>query len=66
MGKIMSFLNGKKTSIATVINLGVSFLVLRNKIDIPTAVWINSVLVALGLTANISNAVIAKKNDKFS
>ena len=60
MRKIWAFLQGKKTSIATISGAVLIYLLNNGKIDAETAQLISVLLAGLGLTANIGNAVIMK------
>ncbi len=54
MGKIIEFLSGKKTTIATIIGALVVFLIGRGYIAQDVAELISAIMIALGLTANIT------------
>lgn len=54
MNKILIWLSGKKTTIATVISALVIFLVGRGLIAQDVAELISAIMIALGLTANIA------------
>ena len=56
LGKIIEFLSGKKTTIATVIALIVVFCVNRGYLASDIAELISAIMVALGLTANVLTA----------
>lgn len=60
MKAFWSFLQGKKTSIATILDAIVIFLLNRGCIDADIAQLISVILVALGLTANVGNAIALK------
>lgn len=49
-------INGRKTSIATILNLLNGFAMTKGYYDSDTMILISSILVALGLTANAVNA----------
>ena len=61
MNKILIWLSGKKTTIATVISALVIFLIGRGLIAQDVAELISAVMIALGLTANIATNKIYKK-----
>ena len=54
MNKILMWLSGKKTTIATVISALVIFLIGRGLIAQDVAELISTIMIALGLTANIA------------
>jgi len=54
MKKILIWLSGKKTTIATVISALVIFLIGRGLIAQDVAELISTIMIALGLTANIA------------
>ena len=54
MNKILIWLSGKKTTIATVISALVIFLIGRGLIAQDVAELISAIMIALGLTANIA------------
>lgn len=56
MDKILLFLSGKKTTIVAIINAVMVFLSGRNLIAPDVALLISSLLVALGLVANVATA----------
>ena len=62
MGKIWDFLQGKKTSIATISGAILIFLLNRGTIDAELAQLISVILAGLGISANVSNAVKKSKN----
>ena len=67
MKKLWNFLQGKKTSIATISGAVLIYLLNNGNIDAETAQLISIILASLGLSANIGNAVVNKaKNDKVS
>lgn len=53
---ILSYLNGKKTTIGTILGLINTYLLTIGVYGNNEAVLIAGILVALGLTANIANA----------
>ena len=61
MDKILIWLSGKKTTIATVISALVIFLIGRGLIAQDVAELISAIMIALGLTANIATNKIYKK-----
>ena len=62
--KIWMWLQGKKTSIGMLLQSVVVYLYATNNIGTNEAILINSILLALGITANVSNAVIKNKENK--
>ena len=60
----IKFLRGKKTTIATLINLGVTISLIHNWINSDDAMAINGALAILGVTANVSDSVIRKRDAK--
>jgi len=61
MNKILIWLSGKKTTIATVISALVIFLIGRGLIAQDVAELISAIMIAIGLTANIATNKIYKK-----
>ena len=61
MKKILIWLSGKKTTIATVISALIIFLIGRGLIAQDVAELISAIMIALGLTANIATNKIYKK-----
>jgi len=61
MNKILIWLSGKKTTIATVISALVIFLIGRGLIAQDVAELISAIMIALGLSANIATNKIYKK-----
>jgi len=61
MNKILIWLSGKKTTIATVISAFVIFLIGRGLIAQDVAELISAIMIALGLTANIATNKIYNK-----
>ena len=61
MNKILIWLSGKKTTIATVISALVIFLIGRGLIAQDVAELISAIMIALGLTANIATNKIYKR-----
>ncbi len=61
MNKILIWLSGKKTTIATVISALIIFLIGRGLIAQDVAELISAIMIALGLTANIATNKIYKK-----
>lgn len=61
MNKILIWLSGKKTTIATVISALVIFLIGRGIIAQDVAELISAIMIALGLSANIATNKIYKK-----
>ena len=60
MKKILIWLSGKKTTIATVISALIIFLIGRGLIAQDVAELISAIMIALGLTANIATAKMYK------
>lgn len=60
MKKFLKFINGKKTSIATVCGLVLAFCQARGYLDPDVSVLIAGVLAALGISVNIANAKLTK------
>ncbi len=56
IGKIIEFLSGKKTSMATIISAVVIFSLGRGYIQQDVAELISAIMIAIGLTANIGTA----------
>jgi len=54
MNKIIEFLSGKKTSIATIIGLLIVFSVDRGYLPTDIATLISGIMVALGFTMNVA------------
>lgn len=54
--KVWLWLQGKKTSVGVIANAIVVYLITLEKIDDPTAVLITTILMALGISANVYNA----------
>jgi len=61
MKKFWAFLQGKKTSIATISGAILVYALNNGVIDANTAQLISVILAGLGLSANIGNAIAAKK-----
>ncbi len=61
MNKILIWLSGKKTTIATVISALIIFLIGRGLIAQDVAELISAIMIALGLTANIATNKIYNK-----
>lgn len=64
MKKILLWLSGKKTTIATVISAIVVFALGRGYIAQDVAELISTIMVALGLTANIATTKIYKQQQQ--
>ena len=62
MKKFWKFLQGKKTSIATISGAVVVYLLNNGTIDADTAQLISIILAGLGVSANVGNAVV-KQNE---
>ena len=54
MNKLIEFLSGKKTTIATIIGLLIVFSVNRGYLPADIAELISAIMVALGFTANVA------------
>ena len=63
MKKLWAFLQGKKTSIATISGAVLIYLLNNGTIDAEQAQLISVVLAALGLTANVGNAIAKLKQN---
>jgi len=61
MEKLLLWLSGKKTTIATILGAILVFLIGRNVIPQDVAQLISLILAALGLSANIATNNIYKK-----
>lgn len=59
--KLLLYLQGKKTSIATIISLILIFCLNRNYIPRDVGILIAGIMTALGLTVNIVSAKLLKK-----
>jgi hypothetical protein len=53
--KLLELLKGKKTTIGAVLALIITYCVAKGYIDNDLALLLSSLLVALGLTANVAN-----------
>lgn len=62
MLKLLNFLNGKKTTIGTILGLAITYSLTKGYIDNDLAVFLSGILVALWLTANIANGVLQPKD----
>jgi len=62
MGNIWSFIQGKKTSIATIAGAVLIFCLNRGVVDADTAQLISVILAGLGISANVGNAIVKKAN----
>ena len=58
--KTLDLLRGRKTSIATILGLLITFSLGREWLAVDTANLISAILVALGLSANYATAKIFK------
>jgi len=54
LGKIIEFLSGRKTTIATIIGLFIVFSVDRGYLPTDIATLISGIMVALGFTMNVA------------
>jgi hypothetical protein len=65
MGKIIEWLSGKKTTIATIVGALIVFALGRGYIQQDIAELVSAIMLALGLTANIATAKhYAKVNEE--
>jgi hypothetical protein len=64
MKALWKFIQGKKTGIATVSGAILVYALNHGAIDADQAQLISVILAALGITANVTNAVIQKANRK--
>lgn len=60
MTQFLSFLKGKKTTIATVIGLLITFAATRGYIAADVAELLASIMVAVGLSANYATTKLVK------
>ena len=65
MNKILIWLSGKKTTIATVISALIIFLIGRGLIAQDVAELISAIMIALGLTANIATNKIYQQQQQY-
>lgn len=56
LSKFMSLINGRKTTIATIIGLLITFSLARGWIADDVATLLAGIMAALGFTANVVNA----------
>lgn len=61
MEKVLKFLSGKKSTIASLIALVVTYMVIKNVIDIDTAALINGISVLLFGATSIATKSIYNK-----
>ena len=68
MRKFWKFLQGKKTSVGVILGAILVFMQSNNSIDAETAQLLATILVGLGLSANIGNAIVKQNenNRKFN
>lgn len=57
MEKLLTLLNGKKTTIGAILALAITYCLTKWYIDNDLAILLNGVLLALWLTVNIANGV---------
>lgn len=57
MEKLLTLLNGKKTTIGAILALGITYCLTKGYIDNDLAILLNGILLALWLTVNIANGV---------
>lgn len=60
MTNFIEFLNGKKTTIGAILALIITYCLTKGYIDNDLAMVLNGILVALGLSVNISNGIKKK------
>lgn len=60
MKNILTYLQGKKTSIATILGAIIVYALTKGYIDADLAQLLSAIMVALGLTVNIAGAKIVK------
>lgn len=60
MTNFIEFLNGKKTTIGAILALIITYCLTKGYIDNDLAIVLNGILVALGLSVNISNGIKKK------
>lgn len=58
--KVLNFLKGKKTTTATVIGALIVFSLGRGYIAMDTAELLSTIMIALGLSANVATAKLCK------
>lgn len=61
MTKVLKFLQGKKTTIATILALLITYCLTKGLIGNDEAILLNGILAALGLGANVMSAYLIKK-----
>lgn len=64
MKKLWLFLQGKKTSIATISGVIIVYLLNKGMIDADTAQLISLILAGLGLSANTGSYIVNKNAEK--
>lgn len=64
MKSLWKFLQGKKTSIATISGAILIYLLNQGYIDADTAQLISVILAGLGITANVGNAIVLHSKTK--
>lgn len=60
MTKLLTFLQGKKTTIGTILGFVITYCLTKGYIDNDLAIMLSGILVALGLGANVSTAKMVK------
>lgn len=55
MRKLMKFLKGKKSTILTILALGITYCLTKGWIGDAESLLFNGILVVLGLTANVTD-----------
>lgn len=60
MKNILTYLQGKKTSIATILGAIIVYCLTKGFIDADLAQLLSAIMVALGLTVNIAGAKLVK------
>lgn len=58
--KVLTLLSGKKTTIATVLGALIIFSLGRGYIAMDTAELLSTIMIALGLSANVATAKLVK------
>lgn len=58
--QILSYLKGKKTSIATILGAVIIYCLTKGYIDADLAQLLSAIMIALGLTANIATTKLVK------
>lgn len=61
MTNILIFLQGKKTTIGTILALVITYCLTKGYIDNDLAILLNGILIALWLAANIATSIVNPK-----